>query len=55
MVLSSSQPAVEKTDNLYRTDEGQDALIMAFGSGQGRDRDRNFVTRDLCLRSVGKL
>ncbi|KAG8212993.1 ribonuclease H-like domain-containing protein [Butyriboletus roseoflavus] len=38
-----------------RTDEGQDALVMAFNSGQGRDKDRNHVTRDLCLRSVGTL
>ncbi|KAG9315315.1 ribonuclease H-like domain-containing protein [Chiua virens] len=36
-------------------DEGQDALVMTFGSGQGRDKDRNLVTRDLCLRSVGTL
>ncbi|KAI9566795.1 ribonuclease H-like domain-containing protein [Boletus coccyginus] len=39
----------------YRTDEGQDALVMAFSSAQGRDKDRNLVTRDLCLRSVGTL
>lgn len=39
----------------YRTDEGQDALVTAFGSGQGRDKDRNLVTRELCLRSVGTL
>ncbi|KAH0833323.1 ribonuclease H-like domain-containing protein [Lanmaoa asiatica] len=37
------------------TDEGQDALVMAFGSGQSRDKDRNLVARDLCLRSVGTL
>lgn len=39
----------------YRIDEGQDALVMAFSSAQGRDKDRNLVTRDLCLRSVGTL
>jgi len=37
------------------TDEGQDTLVMAFGSGRGRDKDRNFVARELCLRSVGTL
>ncbi|KAF8554404.1 ribonuclease HII [Imleria badia] len=35
--------------------EGQDSLVMAFSSGQGRDKDRSLVTRDLCLRSVGTL
>ena len=39
----------------YRTDEGQEALVMAFGSGQGRDKDRSLVTRDLSLRSVDTL
>ncbi|KAF9238496.1 ribonuclease H2 subunit A [Melanogaster broomeanus] len=36
-------------------DEGQDSLVMAFSSGNGRDKDRNLVARDLCLRSVGTL
>ncbi|KAF9223392.1 ribonuclease HII [Gyrodon lividus] len=36
-------------------DEGQDSLVMAFSSSKGRDKDRNLVARDLCLRSVGML
>jgi hypothetical protein len=39
----------------YRIDEGQDSLVMAFSSSKGRDKDRNLVARDLCLRSVGTL
>lgn len=36
-------------------DEGQAALIKAFESAQGREKDRNSVARDLSLRSVGTL
>ncbi|KAF8841232.1 ribonuclease HII [Paxillus ammoniavirescens] len=36
-------------------DEGQDSLVMAFSSSKGRDKDRNLVARDLCLRSIGTL
>ncbi|KAF8442328.1 ribonuclease H-like domain-containing protein [Boletus edulis BED1] len=48
--------ALEKSAHPVKwTDEGQDALVMAFSSGQGRDKDRSLVARDLCLRSVGTL
>ncbi|KIJ62821.1 hypothetical protein HYDPIDRAFT_113928 [Hydnomerulius pinastri MD-312] len=36
-------------------DEGQGSLMKAFSSSKGRDKDRNLVTRDLCLQSVGTL
>lgn len=41
--------------NVKWIDEGQESLIGAFEIGKGRDRDRNHVAKDLCLRSVGNL
>ncbi|KAK2463394.1 hypothetical protein APHAL10511_004480 [Amanita phalloides] len=36
-------------------DEGQASLVRAFETGQGRDKDRCSVTKDLKLTSVGRL
>ncbi|KAJ7274436.1 ribonuclease H-like domain-containing protein [Mycena haematopus] len=36
-------------------DEGQTALIQAFESARGREKDRSAVTKDLSLKSVGML
>ncbi|KAI6039899.1 ribonuclease H-like domain-containing protein [Pisolithus marmoratus] len=36
-------------------DDGQESSVAAFGSGRGRDKDRNTITKDLCLHSVGIL
>ncbi|KAI6099771.1 ribonuclease H2 subunit A [Pisolithus croceorrhizus] len=36
-------------------DDGQESSVAAFGSGRGRDKDRNMVAKDLCLHSVDTL
>ncbi|KAF8739400.1 hypothetical protein AX14_009772 [Amanita brunnescens Koide BX004] len=47
---------LEKDAHLVKwTDEGQESLIRAFETGQGRDKDRCSVTKDLQLTSVGIL
>ena len=38
-----------------RTDEGQASLKKAFETGQGRDKDRCSVTKELQITSVGFL
>ncbi|KAF7964576.1 hypothetical protein HWV62_5484, partial [Athelia sp. TMB] len=36
-------------------DEGQEALVSAFQSAVGRDKDRCAVTKDLGIKSIGTL
>lgn len=38
-----------------RIDEGQTALVNAFQTMKGRDKDRCLVAKDLSLKSVGML
>jgi ribonuclease H2 subunit A len=40
---------------ITRVDEGQASLVKAFQSGQGREKDRCAVTKDLSLCTLGML
>jgi len=48
--------ALEKEAHAVKwIDEGQESLVKAFESASGREKDRCAVTRDLHIKSIGKL